>query len=376
VLLTSARPGLVLGHQGGMFRESELRMKREAKLLLSKASDSLVLSIELFNRPHDRARVSSTLIQLDHAFEMLMKAAILHRSGSIRERRAKETIGFDACVRRSLSDGKIKYLIEEQALVLQTINGLRDAAQHHLLEISEGQLYVHVQSGVTLFRDILKNVFDQELANHLPSRVLPVSTSPPTDLATLFDSEISEIKKLLRPGRRRRIEAVARLRPLAILDATIRGEKGQPSDSDLRRLGSDLLDGKAWNEVFQGAAAVEITAEGTGPSLSLRLMKKEGIPIQLVTEGTPGASVVGVKRVNELDFYNLGAKQLAEKLGLSMPKTIAVVDYLEMRSDYDCYKEFKIGSQLHKRYSQRALERIKDALKKESAEDIWANRKK
>jgi hypothetical protein len=33
VLLTSARPGLVLGHQGGMFRESELRMKREAKLL-------------------------------------------------------------------------------------------------------------------------------------------------------------------------------------------------------------------------------------------------------------------------------------------------------------------------------------------------------
>jgi hypothetical protein len=73
-----------------------------------------------------------------------LKAAILHRGGRIREKRAKETIGFDACVRRSLSDGKIKYLSEEQALVLQTINGLRDAAQHHLLDISEGQLYVHV----------------------------------------------------------------------------------------------------------------------------------------------------------------------------------------------------------------------------------------
>jgi hypothetical protein len=351
-------------------------MKREAKLLLSKACDSLVLSIELFNRPHDRGRVSSTLIQLDHAFEMLMKAAILHRRGRIREKRAKETIGFDACVRRSLSDGKVKYLTEEQALILQTINGLRDAAQHHLLEISEGQLYVHVQSGVTLFRDILKKVFDQELAGNLPSRVLPVSTSPPTDLATLFDSEVGEIKKLLRPGRRRRIEAVARLRPLAILDATIRGEKGQPSDSDLRRLGSDLLDGKAWNQVFLGAAAVEITADGTGPSLSLRLAKKEGTPIQLVTEGTPGASVVAVKRVNELDFYSLGAKQLVEKLGLSMPKTIAVVDYLKMRSNLDCYKEFKIGSQLHKRYSQKALEQIKGALKKESAEVIWAKRKK
>jgi len=180
-------------------------MKREAKLLLEKACDALVLSIELFNRPHDRGRVSSTLIQLDHGFEMLMKAAILHRGGRIREKRAKETIGFDACVRRSLSDGTIKYLSEEQALVLQTINGLRDAAQHHLLEISEGQLYVHVQSGVTLFRDLLKSVFDQDLASHLPTRVLPVSISPPTDLATLYYSEVAEIKKLLKPGRRRQV---------------------------------------------------------------------------------------------------------------------------------------------------------------------------
>jgi hypothetical protein len=349
-------------------------MKREAKLLLGKACDALVLSIELFNRPHDRGRVSGTLIQLDHGFEMLMKAAILHRGGRIREKRAKETIGFDACVRRSLSDGRIKYLSEEQALVLQTINGLRDAAQHHLLDISEGQLYVHVQSGVTLFRDLLKSVFNQELATHLPTRVLPVSTSPPTDLATLFESEVAEIKKLLKPGRRRRLEALARLRPLAILDATIHGEKGQPSDADLRRTGNELSQGSAWAKVFRGAAAVEIAADGAGPSLSLRLSKKEGIPIQLVPEGTPGASVVAVKRVNELDFYNLGAKQLAEKVGLTMPKAVAVVDYLGLRDNSDCYKEFTIGSQTHKRYSPKAIEKIKEATERESADDIWRKR--
>lgn len=33
-------------------------MKREAKLLLEKACDSLVVSIKLFKRPQDRARVS------------------------------------------------------------------------------------------------------------------------------------------------------------------------------------------------------------------------------------------------------------------------------------------------------------------------------
>jgi len=349
-------------------------VKREAKLLLEKACDALVLSIELFNRPHDRGRVSGTLIQLDHGFEMLMKAAILHRGGRIREKRAKETIGFDACVRRSLSDGKIKYLTEEQALVLQTINGLRDAAQHHLLDISEGQLYVHVQAGVTLFRDIMKDVFDRDLSTSLPSRVLPVSISPPTDLATLFESEVTEIKKLLRPGRRRQIEAMARLRPLAILDSTIQGEKTQPSDSELTRIGRDLAKGRNWSGVFKGASAVEITADGSGPTLSLRLSKKEGIPIQLVAEGTPGASVVAVKRVDELGFYNLGAKQLADKVGLTMPKTVAVVDYLGLRFDPECYKEFKIGKSLFKRYSPKAVDRMNDALAKEDVDEIWARR--
>lgn len=350
-------------------------MKRESKLLLDKGYDSLLLSIELFNRPHDRGRVAGTLIHLDHAFEMLLKSAILHRGGRIRERRAKETIGFDACVRRGLSDRKIKFLTDEQALALQTINGLRDAAQHHLLDISEGQIYVHVQTGVTLFRDLVRGVFGRDLACHLPTRVLPVSTSPPTDLATLFDSEVKEIQKLLHPGKRRRIEAEARLRPLAILDSTIKGEKGQPSAGDLRSMGSDLLNGKDWTEVFSGVAAVEIIADGTGPALSLRLSKKEGIPIQLVPEGTPGASIVAVKRVDELGFYNLGAKQIAEKLGLTMPKAVAVVDHLGIRSKPDYYKEIKIGESVFKRYSQKALETIKTALQRESADEIWAKRK-
>lgn len=346
-------------------------MKREAKLLLTKACDSLVLAIEIFNRPNDRGRITGTLIQVDHSFEMLMKAAILHRGGRIREKPAKETIGFDACVRRSLSDGTIKYLSEEQALVLQTINGLRDAAQHHLLDISEGQLYIHMQSGVTLFRDLLKSVFYQELTTHLPTRVLPVSTLPPTSLETLFDCEVAEVKKLLKPGRRKKVEALARLRPLAILDTTIQGEKGQPSDADLRRIGNEVSKGAAWTNLFRGAAAIEIAVDGSGPNLSLRLSKKEGTPIHLVAEGTPGASVVAVKRVNELSFYNLGAKQLAGKVSLTMPKAVAVVDYLDLRDDQTCYKEFKIGSQIHKRYSSKAIERVQEALKEENADQIW-----
>lgn len=334
----------------------------------------MLLSIELFNRPHDRGRVSSTLILLNHAFEMFLKAALVHRGGRIREARANQTIGFDTCVRRGVTAGDVKFLSEEQALLLQSINRLRDATQHDLLEISEGQLYISAQAGVTLFRDLLRSVFGQELSHHLPERVLPVSTSAPIDLSTLFDHEVAEIRKLLRPGKRRRLEAEARLRPLAILDAAIIGDDAQPGDGELRRIARRIGSGSSWQSIFKGVSAIEITTGTSGPGLSLRLTKKEGVPIQLVQEGTPGTSVVAVKRVNELDFYSMGARQLAEKVGLSVPKAVAVVDYLGLRKDADCYKDIKIGRTSFKRYSAKAIGAISAALADHPMNEIWAKR--
>src|SRR5262249_7082710 len=186
-------------------------------MLLEKASDSLLLAIEKFNCPFERGRVTWVLIALDHAFEMLLKASVLHRGGVIRKKGASETLGFDACVRTGLSNGKVKFLTDEQALTLQMLNGLRDAAQHHLLTIHEAQLYIHAQAGVTLFRDLLKSIFQQDLSDYLPKRVLPISTQAPVDLSALFDSETAEIRKLLRRRKRAQVEIDARLRPLAIV---------------------------------------------------------------------------------------------------------------------------------------------------------------
>ena len=345
-------------------------MRRKARLLIDKACDSLLLGIELYNRPNDRGRVGAVLILTNHAFEMLLKAAIVHKGGRIHERDSKETIGFDACVRRGTSDGSIKFLTEEQAITLRTLNGLRDAAQHYLLDVSEGQLYIQIQSAVTLFKDLLKAVFNRELADELPHRVLPVSTSAPTDISTMFDSDVQEILRLLAPGRRRRTEAEARLRSLALIDSSILGESDQPGIGELRRMGQELAK-NSWEEVFRGVATIEVTTDGVGPSLSIRLTKKEGPPINVVSEETPGAIPVAVKRVNELDVYNLMATQLAEKVGLTRPKLLAVVEYLKMREDLNCYKEFRIGSSLHKRYSQKAIQEVTNALKDTTVEEIW-----
>ncbi|MBS0167879.1 MAG: hypothetical protein JSR29_17470 [Nitrospira sp.] len=346
-------------------------MKKEVRLLREKAIESLVLSIELFNRPSNKARTHGVLIFLDHAFEMLLKAAILHRCGRIREPRAKQTIGFDACVRRGLSDADIKFLVDTQALTLQMINSLRDAAQHHLLDISEPHLYIQSQAGLSLFRDLFKTVFGEEVKAYLPDRVLPLSTTPPTDLATLFDSETREIQKLLAPRSRKRTEAEAKLRSLAIVEKSLNGEKVQPSVGELKHLAGEIVGRrKAWNEIFPGVASVRLTTNGYGLSIDLRI-SKTGTPVQLVPEGTPGASVVAVKRVDELSFYSLGRDQLAAKVGLTGPKATAFIRFLDLKNDPECFKRFAVGKTKFDRYSPKAITAIQEAIAKHDIDEIW-----
>lgn len=346
-------------------------MKRESRLLFAKAVDSLVLSIEHFNRPWDRGRVDAVLILLDHAFEMLLKAAILHRGGAIRKPHEKQTIGFDECLRKALSDGAVQFLKQEQVLQLQALNTLRDAAQHHLVDLSEQHIYIHAQAGLTLFRDVVRAVFDQDLKVHLPSRVLPLSTTPPTDLATLFEQEAGEVQRLLKPGKRRKVEAAAKLRALAIVDGAMRGDRIQPTDGELRKLGESIGKGTQWSDVFPGVAAIELTATGTGPSLDLRISKKEGIPIQLVPEGTSGASVVAVHKVDLLGFYNLGHTQLAKQAGLSSPRATALIRHAKIKEDPECYRRVTIGNAAFDRYSTKAVDRLRDALKAVDINQVW-----
>ena len=345
-------------------------MQKEARLLKRKAVSSLLLSIDHFNGISELGRFEAVLIFLDHSFEMLLKAAILKKGGKIRLPRQKETIGFDKCVRKALSE--TVFLTEEQALVLQAINGLRDAAQHHLLGLSEGQLYFHAQSGVTLFRDILLDVFEEDISQVLPDRVLPISTVALTDPLTLFASEAEEVRKLLAPGKRKRAEAAARLRGIAIVDGALQGTFVQPSESELTRLGQRLVRGETFEQVFPGIGSIDFTTEGEGLKLSLRISKKEGIPVTIVPEGTAGSGVVAIKRVDELGYYNLGHHDLSRNVGLTTNKTTAAIALLGLKSDPRFYKEITIGKSKYQRYSQEAIKEIKQLLAKKDAEQIWS----
>jgi hypothetical protein len=346
-------------------------MKREVRNLLSKATDSVLLSIEHFNRPWDRGRHEAVLVLLDRSFELLLKSVIIHRGGRIREPRAKETIGFDSCVRKCVSDPQIKSLTEEEALTIQIINSLRDAAQHYIVEVSEQQLYIYTQSALTLFDKILRDVFQKKLIDYLPERVLPVSSTPPSDFASLMTVELDDIKQLLAPNSRRRFEARAKLRSFAIIEASLGGSRFQPSEGELEKLAQRIARGDAWQDIFPGIKRLAFNAEDDGLSVSLRITKSRGEPVHLVPEGTPGATVVAVKRVDELSFYSLNLTALSVKVGLSSPRTLAVIKELKLTTNPEYYKEFTIGKMHLKRYSPKAIDQIKRALTSLNMDEVW-----
>lgn len=346
-------------------------MKREPRILLTKATDSVLLAIEHFNRPWDRGRPEAVLVFLDRAFELILKAVIVHKGGRIREPRAKETIGFNNCVRKCVSDAQVKSLTEEEAVTIQIINSLRDHAQHYIVDVSEQQLYMYTQAGLTLFDKVLRRAFGHKLSDYFPERILPVSSNPPRDLGSLMDVEFDDIKKIVKPGSRKLFQARAKLRSFAIVEASLGGSRSQPSESELRKIAKRVSKGENWRDIFPGIRRLKLSAEDNGINVALKITKSKGEPIHLVPEGTPSATVVAVRRVAELDFYTLNLTALAKKTNLTQPKILAVVKHLKLQNNLDYFKEFSFGASHFKRYSPKALDKIVKELPNLNMNQIW-----
>ena len=147
---------------------------------------------------------------VDRAFELLLKATVVHKGGKIREKGKDEIrIGFDLCLRKCLSDAKLKCLTEDETVALQSLNSLRDAAQ---IAVSEEQLYVDAQSAVTLFAKLCKAELGLPMKSYILERIVPLCAKPPRDLGAVFDAEFEHIKKMVAPGSRKRLDARAKLR--------------------------------------------------------------------------------------------------------------------------------------------------------------------
>lgn len=346
-------------------------MRRDAKILLAKATSSLTISIELFNRPHDIGRVHCVVMLLDHSFEMLIKAALIQKGCHITDKKTGLLLSLNKCLRIALGDGRLKFLQKEQVLAIQAINRIRDAQQHSYIDISEDQLFFYVELGFTTFREILKSAFNQDLYSYLPQRVLPISTTPFLSLHALYQNEIEEIKKLIKAGSRKKSLALSKLKALEVLERAIKGEDSPLTEQELKRKIKIFGPDQNIETLFPNVSSIEVIPDDSSPSISLRFSNKEGIPIHIVDEGSASPYVVGMRKVNDLAFFNLTFTQLSKKVNLTEPKTSALVWFLKLKENAETAKIIPLGKSSVYKYSQKAIEAINHALEEKTIYQIW-----
>jgi hypothetical protein len=296
-----------------------MKLRREAGILKRKAIASLRCAMNAFNSFEDDGRVTDVLLHLQHAFEMLLKAALVQRRVPAFDRKLGQAIGFEKCV--NLCSEHVK-LTGEEAGTLRAIDALRDDQQHWYNYVSEGLLYTHARAAVTLFDDLLQREFEERLVDHLPHRVLPISSEPPRDIQLLIDEEYRQIGELLQPGRRRRPEAQARIRSLLAIEAHV-AEGVQVSRKDVARVQRAILAGKPRGQVFPRLGVLGTEVAGDGVQVTVRFSKTKGAPVRLVA-ADEDVEAAAVREVDLQRKYHWSPSELATKLKVTGPRALAL----------------------------------------------------
>lgn len=337
-------------------------------MLKQKALDSLIFTIEAFNSPHEAGRHTRVMLHLQHAFEMLLKAALVQtKDKRVFDSETGRSIGFERCLRLAAENELIK-LGESDAGTLRAIDAMRDDEQHWFNLVSEQLLYLHARAGVTLFDELLRRVFGEHLADRLPSRVLPLSVDPPRDLAIVLDEEYNQISALLQPGRRAGHEARARLRTLLAMEAHIEPDT-RVSDKDVTRVERAIRDGRPRDQVFPRLEDIATAIDGEGVHVVVHFTKKQGAPVRY--ESDESVPVAGIREVDLLKKYHRPAKELAEALGISASRSTALRRHLQIDSDGSNSHLFELGAVRQRRYSDNAHRLMRETIDTVDMDAVW-----
>lgn len=359
----------------------------------SSAINSFRLAVELFNRPYDDGRVEAVLIQLNHAFEMLLKGAILEKGGQIRDNDGQgNTYGFEKCVNicRYGQHGvtKVKCLSESEGAVLHALNHQRDFAEHEQVEINEGQLYLQSRQSVDIFSKILQEVFDDQLSEYLPERILPLATLMPVDIINLIDEDISTIERLMEEGRVD--SARKRVKSLESLERGLADEGRTPAQNEMDERLSEIVEEDNLENVFPRIFSAISGDEDIGEGRRIQLGSDEGLPATYVPheEIDEETDVHLFTTKNLHDKYPLNPFQLRDEVRdkldseITWARCLAVMKEIGILDDEEYRREdISLGEgDTRDGHSRKAVDKMVEAIEagldpdeawEEYGDDVW-----
>jgi hypothetical protein len=346
-------------------------VRRRTRQLKSSAVESVVLAVEMFNRPATYARAAGVLLPLQHALEMLFKAAIYEARGTIFPRGGAVSFKFSECL--SILRSNLNLLTDDQVLVAASIDAHRDAVQHHGSGLREQFLFVDAMSGLTLFRDTLLAAFHERLGDYpaFTGRTLPVAVDPPREFTAIVDSDMRYIADLLRPGHRRRAEAMGLLRPYVLMErVTAVGEAvAQPTDDEMDALADRVRLDPDWTRLLPGIARLAFDSSSS-MAYELRITKsKDAPPVRLVSPEEPAAGEAGaILEVEVLKRFPFNVTELGRQASVNQFEAEAIVFASGFQSDPSLHRAVDVGSssrpQIVHRYSHKALKTMREVVER------------
>ena len=338
----------------------KMKLRREARTLKGKALCSLRRGVSAFNSYEEDGRMTAVLLHLQHAAEMLLKAMLVQKGVRVFDASKQTSIGFEKCVNLAAAHCKLE---PSEAGLLRALDAMRDAEQHWMIVVSEDALFLHARGFVTTFDDLLKRSLDDTLADHLPARVLPISTQMPVGFDALVDREYSTIRELLKPGKRQRDEARGRIRALLAMESHV-AEGVDMSEADIDRVEKAVRAGKPRPEVFPRLGGLGTQVSGEGATVTVRFTKSDGAPVYFVPADDP-ADAAAVREVDLQKKFHISRSKLAELLGINTAKAAKLRKKLGIDADPKCMHEFTFGKSKYPQFSDTALKRMKDATRAE-----------
>ncbi|UYV12767.1 MAG: hypothetical protein NCW75_00410 [Phycisphaera sp.] len=357
-----------------MLRIAKSRIKKNARPHLEKSICALRLTIDTFNASSAHLRMDTVLVQLHWAFEQLLKASLIQYGEPIKESSREQTISFDRASKIAHTKDSAKFISYQDWKYLQWLKNVRGGAYHDLVVLDEAELYLLAKTGVELFDKVLDDVFFERLADRIESRVLPICTVPLVDIGVLLDRKRSQIYALSKAGEAQAARNAARsLADLELVlgqdrpeDELLPGARKKQVDAIVRAVDRQ----EPLEDHLPMCSAIQITMEGTGPTLSVSLVGKKNPGVSGI-EVDGSAPAVAYRRINPADDFQLTHTQVAQKLKISTSVLTGIMRELNVHDDESmCYRHGPAGSGMKQvGFHHKVLDKVRRFLAEHPDED-------
>jgi hypothetical protein len=331
------------------------RIRREYLQLVDAAKAAAESAIDAFNRVRHPYRRETTLILLANAWELLAKAVLVQAKESISRGQRGETIAGEVAVFRLQQKGLID---ANQAQTVQQVISLRHSAVHHLLPPVPDEVMHHLlYFSCKFFRDPIAECLPAH-AKDLDGHYLSLSFA---DLTTYADKVQRAVAKVRKSQSERRL--------VWLLERGIRFD------------GSAYITEAQLEQRYKGKKQVMphldlgkfVRTTDMVRVVPIQAPRNYTADIKLRKGNAKDASLPVLIQKTDLEAdYPFLTRELGQKVGRSQNWIARAVTVLNLKGDPKYHQAVRASAKGSiQRYSNAALERIKQKLTENSSFDPY-----